>query len=454
MQDGNPGTAYALVSDTGLDSGNEFSEAEFLAGWIALRFLKDPQAALPHFKKLADAVSRPISLARAHYWQGRAYEARRRCGLGLAAIPRRVQGSPTRSTASSRWPASTPRRCCMSQNGRRRRARARRLRARRAGPRHARAGRSRRAEYPARLRAALSGASIPTPGTSSYWRRSAGGHGLRAMSRCAWRRPRATTMLAAGAVRLSRDPHSRLFAGPARRRNRRWCSASSARKPNSIPMSVSGAGARGIMQIMPSSARHNSQRWPTCAYRPNDLMSDTDYNMQLGMTELAGYLADWARFADPGGGGVQCRAQQCRRNGSPPMAIRAARTSIRSTGSNRSRSTRRRNYVQRVVENMEIYRNRLAGRDQPLRILADLYGAERAAPKCWITRRRLRRRTGPGPTPKPGAHSFSERINLSGRSRAIPAPAVAPRRSATAPFRGKSARARSWLLAAAAAPPD
>ena len=45
-----------------------------MAGWIALRFLKDPQAALGHFEKLADGVSRPVSLARARYWEGRAYE--------------------------------------------------------------------------------------------------------------------------------------------------------------------------------------------------------------------------------------------------------------------------------------------------------------------------------------------------------------------------------------------
>ena len=35
--------------------------------------------------------------------------------------------------------------------------------------------------------------------------------------------------------------------------------------------------------------------------------------------------------------------------------------------------TETRNYVQRVLENTQVYRNRLAGRDQPLRILADLY---------------------------------------------------------------------------------
>src|SRR5262249_51599736 len=69
-------TAYAIASHTGLtaDDGTNFSESEFLAGWIALRFLKDPQTALSHFKAIASAVTRPISRARAHYWEGRTYE--------------------------------------------------------------------------------------------------------------------------------------------------------------------------------------------------------------------------------------------------------------------------------------------------------------------------------------------------------------------------------------------
>ncbi len=55
------------------------------------------------------------------------------------------------------------------------------------------------------------------------------------------------------------------------------------------------------------------------------------------------------------------------------MAIRALLASIPSIGSNRSPIRETRNYVQRVIENMEVYRNRLAGGSEPLRILADLY---------------------------------------------------------------------------------
>ncbi len=68
-------TAYSLASQTGLTSGKEFAEAEFLAGWIGLRFLGEAKTARTHFERLESAVTRPISRSRAHYWEGRADEA-------------------------------------------------------------------------------------------------------------------------------------------------------------------------------------------------------------------------------------------------------------------------------------------------------------------------------------------------------------------------------------------
>lgn len=70
------GEAYALAAGHGLEPGIEFAEAEFNAGWIALRFLNAPERAETHFKALAGAVAAPISLSRAYYWLGRAAEAR------------------------------------------------------------------------------------------------------------------------------------------------------------------------------------------------------------------------------------------------------------------------------------------------------------------------------------------------------------------------------------------
>ncbi|MEE9272866.1 MAG: lytic transglycosylase domain-containing protein [Robiginitomaculum sp.] len=64
--------AYKLTLNHGLTSGEGFAEAEFLAGWIALTKLHKPHTASKHFKILRNGVTRPVSLGRASYWQGRA----------------------------------------------------------------------------------------------------------------------------------------------------------------------------------------------------------------------------------------------------------------------------------------------------------------------------------------------------------------------------------------------
>src|SRR5258708_34709528 len=46
-----------------------------MAGWIALRFLDDPQTAATHFKRIQDVTRHPTSYARSHYWLGRVAEA-------------------------------------------------------------------------------------------------------------------------------------------------------------------------------------------------------------------------------------------------------------------------------------------------------------------------------------------------------------------------------------------
>ena len=67
-------TAYRLAKDHSLKGGVGFAEAEFLAGWIALRFLNKPEDARQHFTALRRGVSTDISVARAEYWSARASE--------------------------------------------------------------------------------------------------------------------------------------------------------------------------------------------------------------------------------------------------------------------------------------------------------------------------------------------------------------------------------------------
>ena len=66
--------AYAMAAGHGLAPSTDFSEAEFNAGWIALRYLGAPDRAAVHFKALTASVESPISKARGFYWLGRAAE--------------------------------------------------------------------------------------------------------------------------------------------------------------------------------------------------------------------------------------------------------------------------------------------------------------------------------------------------------------------------------------------
>jgi soluble lytic murein transglycosylase len=68
--------AYRAAANTGLNSGSDATEAEFYAGWIALKKLNDAEAASRHFAAIERIGSSPITRARAFYWQGRAAEAR------------------------------------------------------------------------------------------------------------------------------------------------------------------------------------------------------------------------------------------------------------------------------------------------------------------------------------------------------------------------------------------
>ncbi len=75
MRKDRPRDAYRVAARHGLTSGAGYADLEFLAGFIALRKLGDAETALRHFGHLKAGVSTPISVARAEYWLGRAEEA-------------------------------------------------------------------------------------------------------------------------------------------------------------------------------------------------------------------------------------------------------------------------------------------------------------------------------------------------------------------------------------------
>lgn len=76
LRSGNSQGAYNAAANSGLTSGGDAADAEFYAGWIALRKLRNPAQADVHFANLARIGSSPITRGRALYWRGRAAEAR------------------------------------------------------------------------------------------------------------------------------------------------------------------------------------------------------------------------------------------------------------------------------------------------------------------------------------------------------------------------------------------
>jgi soluble lytic murein transglycosylase len=69
-------TAYEVVRDAAVPANENYrADFHFMSGWIALRYLNDPATARAHFAHIDDGSANPIVLARANYWRGRAAEA-------------------------------------------------------------------------------------------------------------------------------------------------------------------------------------------------------------------------------------------------------------------------------------------------------------------------------------------------------------------------------------------
>jgi len=78
---GDAALAYRLAEAHGTEGGSTFADGEWLAGWIALRYLGDEKLGYQHFTRLYEGVTSTISRGRGAYWAGRAAEA-----MGDAAL--------------------------------------------------------------------------------------------------------------------------------------------------------------------------------------------------------------------------------------------------------------------------------------------------------------------------------------------------------------------------------
>lgn len=346
-----PADAYAVVVGHGLTKGVPFAEAEFLAGWIALRHLKKPADGQKHFQTLYDGVSTAISKSRAAYWLGRSHEASgrakeanewyaRAAGFGqtfygqLAA--RKLPG--TAAQLPSDPVASAADR--QSMGGRELVTVARYLG--QAGA-HERAG-------PFLLRLAR---MVTAPGETA----------LLAQLAVDLRRPDvALTIARRGAVNgvtLFDASFPVVDLGATGSIERALALALTRQESSFNAAAVSSSGALGLMQLLPGTARDVAGRVGV-PFIQEKLTRDPAYNVQLGTKYLAEMLAKFGGSYELAAAGYNAGPNRVARwletigdprAGKIDMVDWIEMIPFRET----------RDYVQRIMEGVTVYRDRLNG---------------------------------------------------------------------------------------------
>ncbi len=357
--------AYRIAAHHGTSDGLSFAEGEFLAGWIALRFLREPATAIAHFRRLHEGVGSPISLARGAFWAG---EAERAAG-DLEAAGRWYREAALHDTTfygqlaahrlgsapqSASGPADEP------------------------TAEEQRTFEGRELARAIRLLSEI-GVDGPLPWLFAGLR-------VNAVEESDWR-------LIAGLARQTghlgqvvrtaklalRDGHflpDLLYPEPPRPLGQDLEAALVAglmrQESEFNTHAVSHAGARGLMQLMPGTARETAGKLGL-GYSVERLTGDPDYNIRLGRSYLSrmlarsgGYVPMAVASYNAGPGNVD---KWLRRNGDPRDGSVDPVDWIESIP-----FTETRNYVQRVIEGAVIYARRMGLGGDP--IGSFLYGPQ------------------------------------------------------------------------------
>jgi soluble lytic murein transglycosylase len=357
-----PKAAYKVARDAAAPAKENYRiEHEFTAGWIALRFLNDPATAKPHFAKITQIATNPISRARGAYWQGRTAEA-----MGRASEAR------AHYEAAAQYPTAYYGQIARAHLGYKDMV----LRSPPAQPGAAQLEVVRAIE----LLYAVDERNLAGGAVADLGDRAQDAVALAAIGEITHRHKDARATLLVGKSALGRGLPLEQYAfptigipdyravGPEVESSIVYAIA----RQESIfdQRTVSNAKAMGLMQVTAEAGRYVAKKF-NVAFDNKRLLSDPIYNVQMGAAELgdllvdyrgsyimafAGYNAgrgrvkDWvARFGDP-------------RDPKVDPIDWVERIPFSET----------RNYVQRVMENVQVYRVRFGGGTKLL-IEADLH---------------------------------------------------------------------------------
>ena len=339
------------------------AEHEFTAGWIALRFNNNPKAAYQHFARVGEGTSNPITLARGEYWQGRAAEA---AGSNNTARAH-YQAAAQYSTAY------------YGQIARARLGLGDLVLHRPPDPGHRSALMNLEVVRAVQLLYAIDARELAIPFVSDLADKAVDTGALVAIAEIARKYNDARAMLLVGKAALRRGYAFDVYAFPTNgipefrmvgpTVDKSVVFAIARQESAFNPKAVSSANALGLMQVLPGTGKMIAKKFGF-AFDRNRMLSDASYNAQMGAAELGdvlesyrgSYILSFAAY-NAGRGRVK---QWIEKYGDP-----------RDPGVDpidwveRIPFSETRNYVQRVLENMQVYRTQL-GIGSRLMIEADL----------------------------------------------------------------------------------
>ena len=356
-------TAYLIARDAALPTRDIYkTEQEFTAGWIALRFLKDPNTAARHFARIGVGSTNPTALARAGYWQGRAAEAAGRSHDARTAYAAAAEHSTSYYGQLARAKLGLPHIELRGVPG----------------------NRSHNVERLEIVRAvqllyALDEGEIAAPIFADMGE-NGDPDAVLGLGELASRQGDARGMLLAGKAALNRGLPFDFYAypvsgippfkpiGPDVERSIVYAIARQESAFN--PSVVSPAHAYGLMQVTPAAGKYVCRKYGA-SFDLQRLKNEPAYNAALGAAELGGLIEDYRgsyimTFAAYNAGRGSVR-KWIERYGDPrdPKVDAVDWVELIPFAETR-------NYVQRIMENLQIYRARFGGGSR-LQIEADLH---------------------------------------------------------------------------------
>jgi soluble lytic murein transglycosylase len=355
-------TAYRVARDAAVPSKENYrAEHQFTAGWIALRFLNDPATALAHFARIGHGNNNPIALARAGYWQGRAAEALGRRDEAKAHYEQAARystayyGQIARARLGYKDLVLRP------------------------PPESAPDRRGLEVARAIELLYAINERDLVAGGLADLGERGTDAVALAAIADVAAHHRDARAMVLLGKAALGRGLPLDHYAfptigmpeyqaiGPAIEPAVVYAIARQESTFN--PNTISSARAMGLMQVTPEAARYVTKKFGQ-SYDEKRLLSDQTYNVQLGAAELGDLYADYRgshilTFAGYNAGRGRVR-DWLAKHGDPRSPKVDPIDWVEMIPFSETR-----NYVQRVLENLQVYRARF-GSNSRLLIEADL----------------------------------------------------------------------------------